>query len=164
MTRRSHLLSPLAAYVVLSVCLSVSAESDPFAVPQILRDNVAFWKKIYTQVSLTEGLLHDNEYPLVIYDTVAIGKSTGRARRNKIRRARVRVEAALAALADTSGTAELGAFERHIGGLFREHASLEALESAESRIRFQQGQRERFLEGLRRSGMYLTTGPGRGHG
>ena len=53
---------------------SFSQEQDfsLFAVPPLLKDNVAFWKKIYTEVGLHEGVFHDRDYPLVIYKKIRL--------------------------------------------------------------------------------------------
>jgi len=135
----------------------VCAADDIFYTPDILKGNVAFWKKIYTEVSLTEGLLHDRDYPMVIYRKVSIGRSEGRQRESLIKTAKADIQLMLEHISsqpESSWTAE----EKNIAAMFEKHAGgREALTAAAERIRFQQGQKERFYEGLYRSGMYIDT-------
>ena len=60
-------------------------QGEVFSTPENLKDNVAFWKKIYTEVSLTEGILHDSDYPLIIYTKISIGSRKGKSRTSFIR-------------------------------------------------------------------------------
>lgn len=151
--------APALQVLVLSLAASAFAvlpeDKDIFPTPDILEPNVAFWKKIYTEVSTNEGLLHDRDYPLIIYDTLKIGKRAGRSRTRYIRTHRRRVEAWLNSLRNNPPSAWT-AREKAVKELFDTYAPGE-LADADSRIRFQQGQRERYLEGLRRSGMYLDS-------
>lgn len=125
-----------------------------FSVPDNLKDNVAFWKKIYTEISLKEGVIHDREYPLIIYKVIHIGNRKGRSRSRYARYHRKAVAETLRKMAKkppSQWTAE----EQKIGELFLQYASLEELKTASSRVRFQQGQKERFKQGLERSGAYM---------
>ena len=122
-----------------------------FPTPAILKDNVAFWTKIYTDVSMKEGLLHDRDYPLVIYERI-----TGDGRSGAVKNLKRKIGDALTRIA-TVPEAEWNDYERRIGALFFREADSSAISGAADRIRFQQGQKERFREGLERSGMYLDT-------
>ncbi|MBD3239757.1 MAG: transglycosylase SLT domain-containing protein [Chitinivibrionales bacterium] len=146
------------AVVVPILCLAAQycrAQTDPFAVPEILKPNVAFWTKIYTEVSLTEGLFHDREYPLIIYRKETVGKRSGRSRRAFLRKHEAQIVAQLNNIA-TKPVAQLTSEEKRIKGLFATYAP-DDFSTAAQRIRFQQGQKERFMEGIERSGMYLDT-------
>lgn len=143
--------------IVAPLCFSAAAEEDPlFPTPDILKNNVAFWKKIYTEISLTKGLLHDRDYPLIIYDTIATGKLVGRARTNRIRRHKEPISAALARI-NTEPRESWGPRENKIYQIFERYGAADDLAGADKRIRFQQGQKERYLEGLIRSGMWIDT-------
>lgn len=146
-----------AALVSLGV-LAVTYADDVFPTPDILEGNVAFWKKIYTEVSLTEGLLHDREYPLVIYAKVSTGDASGSARRRIIGKHRDRALALINGIIKKPGE-EWSAEEKRIAELFATYApgDNDALLDARGRIRFQRGQRERFKKGLHRSGAYLDS-------
>ncbi len=143
-------------FLLFFLCASRPAGGEEFGTPDILKANVAFWKKIYTEVSLTEGLLHDADHPLVIYERIHIGTMSGRQRNNYIRAEKAKVEAMLGRIAGQPESA-WSREERAIAAMLAEQGGKEALEGAQERIRFQQGQKERFYEGLCRSGAYLDT-------
>lgn len=154
--RRVIFISGLwAALVWVSIlpCSHAFAE-EIFSVPDNLKDNVAFWKKIYTEISLKQGALHDRDYPLIIYKVIDIGNRKGRSRSRYAgyhRKAAAEILKKMAKKPSSQWTAE----EQKIGELFLQYASLEELKTAYSRVRFQQGQKERFKQGLERSGAYL---------
>ncbi len=130
------------------------SKADPFVTPENLEDNVAFWKKIYTEVSLTEGLFHDREYPLIIYKKTTIGKLRGRKRRSFLKRHINGIKQTLWNISRKKPHQWNGE-EKRVAELFKKHGGLKKLKSAKSRIRFQQGQKERYKAGLERSGAYM---------
>ena len=151
--RRRALFCAAVAFVCAAA--PVGAESDIFPVPGIIKHNVAFWVRIYTEVSLKEGLLHDRDYPQIVYETSPTGDRKGKERDEFIR-ARMKVYAdAIAAVRD-SPPASWGATEKLVAEMFK-NAPPDAINDAENRIRHQTGQRERFKQGLERSAMYLDT-------
>jgi len=145
----------LILFIFSGTCLADLGGSHYFPVPDSLKDNTAFWKKIYTQVSLKEGLFHDAEYPGIIYEKVSIGNMSGRKlyryckkRRNEIKRKLKRI--------NRLSYNRLTDDEKRIVYLFKKHATSSALKRAAKRIRFQRGQKERFKKGLERSGRYMS--------
>ncbi|MCP4147961.1 MAG: transglycosylase SLT domain-containing protein [bacterium] len=128
--------------------------ADPFVTPDNLKDNVAFWKKIYTEVSLSDGLIHDREFPGVVYKKITIGKLRGSKRRQTIRK---HINLIVKSLKIITGKkqSQWGEKERAIMAMFKPYGGLKKIKSARSRIRFQQGQKERFKLGLERSGAYM---------
>jgi membrane-bound lytic murein transglycosylase D len=130
-------------------------QGEVFSTPDNLKDNVAFWKKIYTEVSLTEGIMHDSEYPLIIYKKITIGNRKGRSRSRFIRYHKSLIVQTLKVMRRkrfSSWTSK----EQEIADLFTQYANMNELKTAWKRVRFQQGQRERYKEGLERSGAYMT--------
>jgi len=128
--------------------------SQYFPEPPSLRDNISFWKKIYTNVSLKEGLLHDSEYPLVIFKKLYVGKRNGRSLSRYVDREKRKIEQYLSHIRNRPP--EKWSFEeQRIAELYERFAPGHALKRAHKRIRFQRGQRERFLKGLERSGQYI---------
>jgi membrane-bound lytic murein transglycosylase D len=133
-----------------------TGDSAGFAVPDLLKDNVGFWKKVYTELSLTEGVLHDRDYPLVIYkkldlrDRIAFSQS--RYVENE-KLALIRNIDKIKAQPESLWTQE----EKDVARLLKEHAPAKALAGAGERIRFQQGQKDRFREGLERSTAFIDT-------
>jgi len=128
--------------------------SNPFVVPENLKDNVAFWKKIYTEVSLTDGLIHDRDYPMVIYEKITIGGLKGRRRSRLIRKHIKSIVHSLNIL-NYKPQSLWTEKEKQVAALFKQYGGIKDIKTARNRIRFQQGQKERFKLGIERSGAYL---------
>lgn len=128
--------------------------SDDFSVPKNLEDNVMFWKKIYTEVSLKEGFIHDRDYPMIIYRWISIGNRSGKQRRTYIKENIRQVELLLEGI-NRKSPDQWNDQERGITELFKQYASIEEIQTAADRVRFQLGQKERFKEGLERAEAYM---------
>ena len=76
--------------VVLSIVLSITSLSVcardklAFPLPNKLQADVRFWTKIYTEVTTSEGLIHDNKRLDIIYDRVTFKPGTSYKERQKI--------------------------------------------------------------------------------
>ncbi|MFW5813643.1 MAG: transglycosylase SLT domain-containing protein [Fibrobacterota bacterium] len=150
--------SPLGiAFFLLLFSGITRASIDPalFPLPSSLEDNVEFWRLIYTEISLTEGVLHDRDYPLVIYDTINVKGLLERDLNSHLNKQRKEIARLLKNI-ESRPDISLSMRERRIKRLFEIHAP-EHFKGAQKRIRFQLGQRERFLEGIRRSGALMDT-------
>jgi membrane-bound lytic murein transglycosylase D len=154
------LQKPATLFLVLLFCTACprAQEGDSvfFPVPGILKDNIAFWKKVYAEIPITQGILHDREYPLVIYKTIEIPHQSDFALARYVESERRAMEQKLTDLAtqpESTWTQE----EKKILAVFREHAPDSALAGAPERVRLQQGQKERFKEGIERSTAYVDT-------
>ena len=80
---RTAFLLPLLFVLVVSVSESNAAEKFPEA--DSLRSTVAFWMRIYLEVTGDQGLLHDSRHPGIVYETVNFQGITGRrARQRKV--------------------------------------------------------------------------------
>ncbi len=155
-SRPSKITRYLAAVILLMVGMwGKPLQGEVFSTPENLKNNVAFWKKIYTEVSLTEGILHDSEYPMIIYTKITIGSRGGRSRRSFIGYHKNLVVKTLKAMKQKPSS-QWTPKEQEIAGLFARYADMDALKTAWERVRFQLGQRERFKEGLERSGASMT--------
>ncbi len=143
---------------VVGYAQSYSSQDDAelFPRPAVVNEMVVFWKKIYTDVSLKEGLLHDRDYPSVIYAKLRVGERHGRSRRHFIREKKDRIEDMLQAIAHKPAQ-QWSTEEKKIAKLVKTHIPAHDRAGAAHRIRFQRGQRERFRRGLERSGAYLDT-------
>lgn len=137
--------------LVLSYAKYSHASNDIFPTPDILKDRVTFWKKIYTEFSLQDGVIHDRDYPVIIYKKVFGDVSTSNIKKQK--------EQIIASLniINTQPQSSWTKDELDIIELFRQNALTEKMTDAADRIRFQQGQADRFKQGLVRSGLYLDT-------
>ena len=145
----------LTLLIVGTCTCSKPLQGEVFSTPGNLKDNVDFWKKIYTEVSLTEGILHDSDYPLIIYTKITIGSRKGRSRSSFIRYHKNLVEQTLKIMSRKQSS-QWSAKEQEIADLFTQYADMNELKTAWNRVRFQLGQRERYKEGLERSGAYMA--------
>ncbi|MCL2689499.1 MAG: LysM peptidoglycan-binding domain-containing protein [Chitinispirillia bacterium] len=147
--------SALFCAVLFFIPAASFAESKIFPVPDIIKPNVAFWIRIYTEVSLQEGLLHDREYPQIVYEKVIHGGRRGKALSDHIDSRRKIYQAAIRSVRE-GNESKWGPVEKQVAEAFK-NAPQGALADAENRIRHQTGQRERFKQGVERSAMYLDT-------
>jgi membrane-bound lytic murein transglycosylase D len=125
-----------------------------FPIPSFLADNVLFWKKVYTDVSTNEGLIHDRKYPLIIYQRIRIGDRWGESLDNYVDQYKRRIQDILRHL-PTKPAKERTHEENRMIALFQDYSSVRDISKAIGRIRFQKGLRESFLKGLEQSGMYI---------
>jgi len=143
----------LAAPILLSA--EVRAAED-FPEPEALKPAVNFWMRVYLEVNTDGGLLHDNELLGVVYEPIRFEGKTGRSKERLKDSRRRHWQQVLTRLAEDPRTSNpqerelLDAFKR---GLGRTPTGSD-LRAARERIRFQLGQRNKFRQGLIRSGAY----------
>ena len=143
------LLIRLLLASLFAVPALVSAQSsDLFPRPSELEPAVNFWIKVYTEVNTRNGFLHDSQNLSVIYARVSNNRREREAQRNEIRE-----NLQLLASGKRDG---LTRSQREILTLWPGDVSNQTLRTAASNIRFQLGQSDRFLGGLKRSGAYRT--------
>jgi len=60
------------------LCLAINTSANPdhtrFPIPDVLKPNVEFWKKIYAVYSENEVVIHDSEHLDIIYEVVHVFK------------------------------------------------------------------------------------------
>lgn len=146
--------------LVLCFCLApvtVLAEQDPFPVYDCIRPNVAFWCDIYTRYPTTQGLIHDSRDVSIIYEVLELEgtwESGARSRdQQRIEAAKSKYLSILSTLA--SGWPPTNPEEERVAALFGQGTTTEDYRLAKENLRFQSGLRERFREGVVRSGAYL---------
>jgi len=132
----------------------LASQDKHFPVPPFLSDNVVFWKNVYTNVSVDEGLLHDRKYPLIIYQKINVGNRRGRTLEQYVNTYKKRIADILRGLFNKPSES-LSDEEIRFINMFKEYSSVKDIPQAIDRIRFQLGQRESFLKGLEQSGMYI---------
>jgi membrane-bound lytic murein transglycosylase D len=154
-------LAGLVAVLFLGLGLSGSRAPAPrleeFPEPEALRTAVAFWKRVYLEVTTQGGLLHDSRHLGVVYETIRFqGEKSQRKRQKRIDQRKRDWRARLRRLAKSNeprGDQEetvLRLLELELG-----HPPTAAdLRNAAHRIRFQLGQRDKFRKGIIRSGAY----------
>ena len=133
---------------------AVAQSADVFERPESLKDDIAFWRQIFSEVSSQQALLHDSRYLGVIYEVVEIPENASPSRRRRIAdlsRERYRT------ILKKFGAGErdnLNGEERRVLALWPEGTADAEFADAAKRIRFQQGLSDRFLAGLKRSGAW----------
>jgi membrane-bound lytic murein transglycosylase D len=132
---------------LLLVVANASAQSAAnFPRPPELEPAVQFWIKVYTEVDTRSGFLHDSQNLSVIYTALPLDR-----RQIEDRRSRIREDLQVLATGKRSG---LTPSQAEILALWPDDVSNETLRTAASNVRWQLGQSDRFLGGLRRSGAY----------
>ncbi len=139
----------------LSLLLSISglifpiaanaAESD-FPVPDNIRPAIEFWIKVYTEADTESGFLHDAENLSVIYTKLNRDRTTINNTRDDIAN-----DLRVLASGKRSG---LTRSQQVILDLWPANVSNDRLAKAANSVRWQLGQRDRFIEGLQRAGAY----------
>lgn len=139
------------------VSISVSPATEQFPLYPCIKANVKFWEDVYSRYSTQQGLLHDSDNLSRVYMVVDLldWDIPGSAKINNehIKAAKNRIIDILSEL--ESGKAPGTKEEKHIAALFPQQSHT-AYHEARENIRLQIGQKDRFREGLIRSGKYLT--------
>lgn len=140
---------------------------DAFAVPAGMEDRVAFWIDIYTKYSTNQGLLHDSKYVNLVYESIDfsdLSESADLTAREKEKKRRARVKEAkklvaqrLERLQKVKSPEGLEAEDLRYWQLFNGISDPSKFKEAarRGRLRFQLGQRDRFMEGIYQSGRHL---------
>jgi membrane-bound lytic murein transglycosylase D len=122
-----------------------------------MRDNVAFWKKVYAEYPTTKGLIHDNRDLSIIYEVIDLvpeGQSGERAtNKARVERAKEKYRRILRSLA--GGGAARTDEEKKVLAFFRGASSSQLLQAVDA-VRFQRCLKDHFRDGLVRSGAYLA--------
>jgi membrane-bound lytic murein transglycosylase D len=150
------LLMPLALALALVLALRAAplhAAAERLPRPAELQKDVDFWIRVYSEITTSEGFLHDEQDLGIIYRKLKFRpdvKSAGR--REAIDAERRNIQSMLERLAD--GTATPTDSEKAIAQAFGAAASPARYRQAAEGVRFQLGQADRFREGLLRSGTW----------
>lgn len=136
---------------------AVWAEFDIFPNYPSVQPNVDFWTKIYTEYSFGQGVIHDKLKLDRIYDVVELvdpGRHGSRKiNRQRIKKAKEKYKTILRKL--LGGEAPSGPEELRVAGLFGPDAKGADFRLAIGNLRCQIGQKDRFREGIIRSGAYI---------
>jgi membrane-bound lytic murein transglycosylase D len=146
------LLTSLAMAVVMPARASAS-QSEHFVRPAELEPDIAFWRRIYTEVTTAGGLLHDPEDLSVVYEVLEFPSDISpKTRTKRIEDAKKKYSRILDRLA--SGADDLSEEELRVQALWPKNTRRSRFEQASEEVRFQLGQADRFREGLVRSGAW----------
>ena len=151
--------------LTLAFASPLLAAPEDFPLPEGLRTQVDFWKKVFTEYSENQVVIHDALYLDKIYaivdveplaangaDDLTLWKT--RKLREKAEKEKIdRILQKLHTLRSAPGS--LSSEERVIWDLFRDVNESDKFKRARERVRGQQGLRERFRRGLEVSRRYL---------
>lgn len=127
--------------------------SDAFVRPAALEPDIAFWRRIYTEVTTDGGVIHDPVALEVVYEVIKFPPDMSTNERSKqIDNAKKKYGRILKRLAD--GASDLSPEEERVAALWPKGTRRARFEQASEEVRFQLGQSDRFLEGVLRSGAY----------
>ena len=147
----------IIAFCGPSYSLEIETDSDKFPLFPCIQPNVNFWKKIYTQYSSDQGVIHDKRRLERIYGIIELVdpyRAGGRKiNKNRIKKAKNKYKAILTKL--MKGKPPAGPLEMQVADFFGPDAKASDYQSAIRNLRCQTGQKDRFREGLIRSGAYI---------
>jgi len=159
-----------AACALLAGGLAASVAAEPYSVPvnrlacseelpcpPELQRRVDFWVTVFAEHGADTLILHDSDQPERVFAVLKTDADCSRRRPPAVVTAeRKRIQGVLRKLASEWGQDAATRWtdeERHVAELFRGTGPAE-LRAAAGRIRCQDGNRDRFLEGLQRYGAY----------
>jgi membrane-bound lytic murein transglycosylase D len=140
--------------LLLILLVPCAAASETFPLPVELQRDVDFWRDVFTKYSSSEGVLHDNRNLAIVYVRLPMPENLGRRESNRrVEKRRKRLQTVLRVLA-TGKRDKLSEEEARVLALWPAGVSDTTLRGAAARVRFQRGLKERFREGLQRSGRW----------
>ncbi len=149
----------LAIFCTLScgVLGTGQAEETPFPEYAVVKPNVSFWLKIYSHYSTTQAVIHDSLAVDIIYDVIDLvpAEVSGcrKTNRRRMKAAIRRYTQVLTRLATDPSIQDADC--RRVAALFGTGATASVFRRAANDLRCQMGQRDRFQEGVMRSGAYM---------
>ncbi len=136
-----------------NLCLA----APPFPLYPVIDNNVRFWETIYGRYSTSQAVVHDSYNLGIVYEVIPIfnHKIPGSSQFNKplFKKVRKKYVTILNKLAE--GITPVTIEEKRIASLFGRVSPKRFREAANS-VRIQVGQKDRFLEGVIRSGAYMA--------
>ncbi len=144
-------------FLVGLLAAALAAEAGEWPYRQELNSDVQFWIQVFTRYHTNQYIVHDSENLEIVYRLVTFDSTIKRESREKqMRRIKKEIERTLFGMARKLEQGDtLTAFERYIQKLLGKQATLVNLRMLSHQVRVQQGMRETFREGVRRSLAYL---------
>ena len=124
-----------------------------FTAPLGLQSKVEFWKKIYSEYSTKHAVVHDIKNLDIVYEVVYLGEKrlSRKARERKLGKVKKKYRNILRKIAKTKNKSSLKGEDKRVFKLVKNN-----FYKASRHIRAQLGQKDRFREGVERSGLYLA--------
>ena len=154
--------------ITQSTCLATDTQENiapSFRISKNLNGRIEFWKLIFTKYGKNNAVLHHRQHPEIIYSVLDFGslekrykgKALKREKRKRLKKETARIRQTLTYLG--KGRKARNPFEAQIVESFAHitppSAKKYRLAAQAKMIRSQTGIRERFRDGLVRSGRYL---------
>jgi membrane-bound lytic murein transglycosylase D len=139
----------------VSIAVAAEGTASPFVRPAGLEPDIAFWRRVYTEVTTNGGLIHDPEELSVVYEAVKFPEDLSpHQRAKKIDEIKDKYAKLLKEVARQPADA-LSPEAARVKALWPEGTRSSRFLEAADDIRFQLGQADRFREGLVRSGAWM---------
>jgi len=144
-------------FMALFPSLAAGVVEEPFPLYPAIEKNVRFWEKVFAEYSLSQGVFHDKDDLGIIYGVVEVlpPNAPCAAETNRLRLEPVKEHYRQMLLRLAMGEGPSSPEEQRVMDLFGASPQPERLLTAADNIRVQIGQKERFREGLVRSGAWL---------
>jgi membrane-bound lytic murein transglycosylase D len=131
--------------------LRAQEDSLLFPCPNNLINNVKFWEKVYSEYSVNQAVLHDADQILNIYEVLAIQPDNPHKCRAIFEDRRKHYAEILDRIAQSDVSS---AEAKRVWEICGPGLTAEDYLSAKETMRLQAGQKEKYIEGLKRSGMW----------
>ena len=160
MTLRRSALALLVTLLPVLRAGAIPAPADEvFPCSDAMREGVDFWKRVWTQWTLEQVVLHDMDHPSIVYEVFELPLPAGEIytdeQREFVKGRRDALQARLAAIElKVAEMAPLDDDEKRLVLQVTQIAGTEGVVGASQRVRSQRGLRERFRRGLEISGRY----------
>ncbi len=132
--------------------------TDPLSLdrPAGLERDVAFWRRVFTEITTSEGFVHDDARLDIVYARIQLPENHSPIQRRTIARAEAQRYADILRSLASGSRDNLSREQADVLALWGEDVDNDTLLAAADRIRFQLGQADRFREGLTRSGLWAN--------
>ena len=123
-----------------------------FTTPPGLSEQVDFWKKIYSEYTTQHAVIHDMSDLGITYEIIYLGEKplSRRAKERRLDKVKSKYRTILRRIAKTKNKTSLKGEDLRIYKLVKKD-----FYKASRRIRSQLGLKDRFKEGIERSGLYM---------
>jgi membrane-bound lytic murein transglycosylase D len=151
-----HLLFACLFFLILLQPISVLA-ANPFPCYPVIETNVRFWEKIYSHYSTSQAVVHDSDNLEIVYEVIPIlsNRLPGASKINRPILKGIRNKYSIVLEQLSQGAKPLTGEEKRVAALFGKRSHKRFKKAADS-VRVQIGQKDRFLEGVIKSGAYMT--------
>jgi membrane-bound lytic murein transglycosylase D len=145
----------------------IGYDNTTFVIPEALKERVNFWIDIYTKYTTSQGILHDSRFTHIIYEPIDFAKFDNdkslssrqrfKAEKKYLEERKKYIKEILVKLQTLKDSTGLEGEELRYWKMFEgvNEKDKFLLASQKGRLRFQLGQKDRFIQGIFYSGRYL---------